>query len=91
MSPSNPRSPAPQRKRLPPFAYILIGLFMYAAGAFLFFYFSDLERSGERVSIHAAVALLYKLGGKWLVAGVCALIGTGCLIGGIVGFVRSLL
>jgi hypothetical protein len=55
----------------------------------VFFYFAHLEETGEAASINAAIALLYKLGGKWLVTSVCALLGMASLIGGIVGVLKA--
>jgi hypothetical protein len=89
MAKHDPNSPSPEGKGLSPLSNILIGLFLYIAGTFLFFYFIHLEQTGKSESMHAAVALLYNLGGKWLVAAVCAVIGTGFLVGGIVGLRKS--
>ena len=56
---------------------------MYFAAVVMYFYLSDQESTGGGVSGHAALVLLYKLGGKWLVSGFCAAAGTVYLILGI--------
>lgn len=89
MSGSPAGSSQPQSKGASPVVYILIGLFLYAAAAFMYFYFAHLEATGGSTSMHAAVALLYNLGGKWLVVSIAPLIGTLSLIGGIVGLRKS--
>ena len=88
MSKPEPGTPEPEQKGLSPISNILIGLFLVVAGTGLFFYFMHLETTGKsESSTNAVVALLYNVGGKWLVAVVCWLIGAGFLIGGIVGLV----
>ena len=51
------------------------GLFFVAVSVFLFYYFTDLEESGGTRRIIWIVAILYKVGGKWVTCGVFGLLG----------------
>ncbi len=77
---SQPGTQGPPPEKLSWKGYLGTGLFLYVAGAVMFFYFAHLEETGERTTMNAAVALLYRLGGKWLVSGFCAVVGTGFLV-----------
>jgi hypothetical protein len=63
--------------------YLLGALFFCFAAIFIFFYLAHLERTGEAASMNAVVVLLYKLGGKWLVAGVSGAIALLFLVAAI--------
>jgi hypothetical protein len=65
-----------------------LGLFLYFAGVVMFFYLTHLEETGEAASMNIVVALMYRLGGKWLVCGFCGVMGTAFVIAGIVGLTR---
>lgn len=68
---------------------ILYALGCYGAGALLFFIFYGIESSGSGATMPSWLVLLYNLGGKWLVAGVFAVLGTLCLIGAFVDFSKK--
>ena len=53
-------------------------------GVVLFFMFLGMEQSPSGATVHWFIALLYMLGGKWLVAGVCGFLGTLMLISSVV-------
>jgi hypothetical protein len=57
----------------------------YAAGVVLFLVLYGLELIDAGGMMPAWLVFIYNLGGKWLVAGIAALIGTACLIMGIRG------
>jgi hypothetical protein len=78
-----PSDQEPEEKPGSPLFLIGVGLFLYAAAAGLFFYFNHLENTGGTTTMHAAIAFLYNLGGKWTVAIVLAVLGTLSLIVGI--------
>jgi hypothetical protein len=87
MSDKGTEPPAEQKN---PWLWTLgIGLFMYLGAAFLFFYFSHLEQTGGTASMHAALALLYRLGGKWLVVGVLGAGGTLMVAVGIADLLKA--
>ena len=58
-----------------------IGCYLGALVSFLLLYGLEVTNAGGLMP--AWVALLYMIGGKWLVAGVCAFFGTAGLILGI--------
>jgi hypothetical protein len=62
-----------------------LGLFLYFAGVVMFFYLRHIEQTGEAASMDGTVALMYWLGGKWLVCGFSGVAGTGFVVAGIVG------
>jgi hypothetical protein len=80
---------SPEDEGISPNTFILIGLAAYAAGAIVFFHLAHLEETGGRVSLPVAVALVYKLGGKWLLAAFMALVGTISLVVGVKGRLKS--
>jgi hypothetical protein len=55
----------------------------YLAGVVLFLVLYGLELIEAGGLMPAWLVLIYDLGGKWLVAGICALLGTGCLVFGL--------
>ncbi len=91
MSIQRPGTPEPAQEEKPRYPLTLIGagLFLYAAAVGLFFYFVHLEHTGESASMHAAIAFLYNLGGKWTVSIVLAVLGSISLLCGILDLVES--
>ncbi len=55
----------------------------YFGGAVLYLMLYLFEKSNNGAMMPVVVIWLYKLGGKWLVAGFCAFIGTACVLLGI--------
>ena len=64
---------------------LLVALFLYVSGIVLYFYLRYEEAKGTGFSVNVWVALLYNLGGKWLVSGFTAAGATLFLIVGILG------
>jgi hypothetical protein len=85
MSQDRPAPSPPEGEGFSPNTFILIGLAAYASGAIVFFYLAHLEETGGRVSLPFALALVYELGGKWLIAAFTALVGTISMVVGIKG------
>ncbi len=54
---------------------ILLGLGCWGIALALFLLFYAMERSGSGATVHWFIALLYNLGGKWLVGGIFAALG----------------
>lgn len=69
------RQAGQQRKQFPPRAAFALALGLFALAAFLYLMLWNMERQGNRLYIHASVAALYDLGGKWLVSGCFAGLG----------------
>jgi hypothetical protein len=85
MPKNSPKPPdqQPEEKPRSPLFLIGAGLFLYAGAIGLFFYFVHLENTGTSTTMHAAIAFLYNMGGKWTVAIVLAALGTISLVVGI--------
>jgi hypothetical protein len=62
----------------------LFALGSYGLAGLLFFIFHGMEHSGSGATVHWFIALLYTLGGKWLVAGVFGFLGTFFLVCGFI-------
>jgi hypothetical protein len=73
--PPKPGEPEP----LSAWGWLKYAFILYGGAALLFAIFSGIEHTGEGGTTHWLVALLYNLGGKWLVAGLLAALGTYCL------------
>jgi len=52
-----------------------IGLLIVGATVFLYFFFTDLETTGEARRIHWLIALMYNIGGKWVTCSVVGMLG----------------
>ncbi len=59
-----------------------LGCFGFAVLLFLILY--GLEQSGSGANVHWLIAVLYYVGGKWLVSGLLTVLGTICFIAGFV-------
>ena len=61
----------------------LIGVGFLAGSVFFYWYFTDFENSDETSRrMNSILALLYNIGGKWLVCGLAAAIGAiACFLG----------
>jgi hypothetical protein len=55
----------------------------YLIGFVFFLILYAVEQSGKNVIVPDLIAVLNLIGGKWLVAGFCAYIGTNALVQGI--------
>ena len=86
---SEHRPEPPTGEGLSPKGYLLAALFFSFAAVVMFFYLAHQEATGEGFSGHAAVVLLYQLGGKWLVSGFSAVLATGFLLVAIRGMLKS--
>lgn len=58
-----------------PLNTFLAGLFLIAGAIFLVYTFHDLETNGGSIRINWIFALIYKIGGKWIVASIFGVIG----------------
>jgi hypothetical protein len=79
--PNNKPEPETEPATAGQFLMYALGCYGAAIGLFLLFYFLEQSQSGGMMP--AWMAFLYKLGGKWLVAGIFGALGTLCLVGAI--------
>ncbi len=69
---------------------LLWGLFMFAFGAFLYWYFTDFENSTDTSKrMNIIIGTLYTLGGKNLPVGICAALGAVLCAMGIKDFISG--
>jgi uncharacterized membrane protein HdeD (DUF308 family) len=68
-------NPEKKEEKSSPWQDILIGLVLIAGGYFMYWSFNDMEQNGGSMRINWMFALAYKLGGKYTVASIIALIG----------------
>jgi hypothetical protein len=77
--PETPAAADPVQDELKPSHYMLGGLGCYGIGVLLFLVFWWLEFTAGSARVPTWLALLYTIGGKWLVAGLGAAMGTLCI------------
>ena len=65
------------------------GILLLAVAAFGFWRFSLMETSGGLMRTRWYIALLYSLGGKWLVAGLVGGLGVLCIVLGIFQYLEE--
>jgi hypothetical protein len=65
------------------------GLFLFAVGVGLFFFFGHLEQQGGNVRMPAIILGIYKLTGKWGILIICSLLGACGVGAGIVSLVKG--
>lgn len=58
-----------------PWGTIGIGLLCIAFSVFLFWYFAHWENEGGTARMWWVLAILYKIGGKWLASGLVGFVG----------------
>jgi hypothetical protein len=68
---------------LPWYWLVALGLFLLGAAPLLYVVLGDMESEGSGVGGSAALVLLYRAGGKWLVAAVLGVFGLGALVLGV--------
>ena len=64
---------------------MITGAFLLGMAAFSYWYFSGLEQTGGVGRVKWWMALLYTLGGKWLVCSLFGVVGVTAIIMAIVG------
>jgi hypothetical protein len=74
--------PLPQGM-LPWYWLVTLGLFLLGAAPLLYVVLDEMESEGSGVGGPAALVLLYRAGGKWLVAAVLGVFGLGALVIGV--------
>jgi hypothetical protein len=67
----------------------LWALLLFGFGGFLYWYFTDFETAGGTRRINSLLAVMYNLGGKWLVVGLMAGLGLIFVIAGIVSLSKK--
>ena len=72
-----------------PWATIGYGVLLMAGAVFLYYTFDNMEKEGGSIRINWMFALAYKLGGKWTVAVILALIGALLTYLGISGLMNK--
>ena len=60
---------------------ILIGVFLFAIAAFMYWYISDLEATGRSGRAPCFIAIVYHIAGKW--GSVLLIVGMGVIFAGV--------
>jgi hypothetical protein len=60
-----------------------LGVFCFAGAAFVYWQITEIEASGGTIRMKSIFALLYMIGGKWLLCLPLVISGSFCIAGGI--------